>query len=80
MKSVLVGIDWIIRFKCVIDVVNQRIRLGEKDLFERFVTFRMAREINASCRLIKTEGILWYDSEGSQSRLGNGIKKRRNNC
>lgn len=73
--EVLVGIDWMSRYKCVIDVANQRIRLGEKDLSDKVVTFRMAREVKAACRFIRTQGILWYDINGSQGRLGNGMKK-----
>lgn len=74
--NALVGIDWMLRFKCVIDVANQRIKLGEKELPDDSVTFRMAREVKAACRLIQTQGRLWYDSIGSQGRLGNELKKQ----
>lgn len=77
--NVLVGIDWLLRFKCIIDVGNQRIRLDGRDLPDELVTFRMSREVKAACRIIQTQGQLWYSSEVSKYRLGNCIKKQEVN-
>lgn len=73
--KLLVGIDWLMRFKCVIDVEKQQIKVGGVELPDNSVTFRMSREMKAACRIIQTSGRLWYSSETSKCRLGNCLQK-----
>lgn len=68
--DVLVGIDWLSRFKCVIDIENQRIRMGGEELSDSIVTFRMTRDKKVACRLLQTNDFLLYDSKIEWYRLG----------
>lgn len=71
--NVLVGIDWLTKFKGVIDTEKQCIKLEGDVLPNELVTFHMAREKSSSCRVIEINSMNWYDAETSGCRLGDGI-------
>lgn len=71
---VLVGIDWLSHFNCIIDIGSQNINIGQKKLTDECITFRMPRETKLSCRLIQTCGLWWYDEKFSNYRIGDVIR------
>lgn len=73
--NVLVGIDWLSRFKCVIDVGNKKIKVGGKELPDSLVSFRMSHKTKTMCRVIHASGLFWYNADMTKCRLGNGITK-----
>lgn len=67
--DVLVGIDWLSRFKCIIDVENQRIRMKGEELPNSIVTFRMARDKKIPCILLQVNDPLFFNSKYAWYRL-----------
>lgn len=77
--DVLVGIDWLSRFRCIIDVENQRIRVRGEELPDSIVTFRMAREKKVACRLLQVNDFLSVDVNEAWYQLDVQRKNIREN-
>ncbi|XP_043481228.1 uncharacterized protein LOC122510544 isoform X2 [Leptopilina heterotoma] len=80
--NVLVGINWLLKFKCMIDIENQKIQIAGNFLPESLVTFKMSEKREINCRIVTATNEYNNDRENSNSEQeidGYNIQERSSN-